>query len=90
MQRVVNHKAKIAFKLDEACLLEAQPGDRLILDRVSERGYVAYVVPRERFKADFSHIRRSTTTNGGGRFDEPVGDDADGGFRLRDADPNAL
>ena len=75
MQRVVNHKAKIAFKLDEACLLEAQPGDRLVLDRVSERGYVAYVVPRARFLKDF----------------EPVGDDAgiggEEGFRLRDAAP---
>ena len=57
MERVVNTKVKIAFKLDEPVELSGKPGDRLVLDRTSERGYVAYVVPRARFKADFTeHI----------------------------------
>ena len=61
MQRVVNKKTKIAFKLSEGCELRAQAGDRIILDLVEGEGddaaYVAYNVPRERFKQDFTVVK---------------------------------
>ena len=65
MQRVVNTKIKLAFKLDEHVDLKAEPGDRLLVDQTSERGYVAYVVPRARFKQDFEEYPPHTTGGGG-------------------------
>ena len=61
MRTVINQKPKLAFKLGEPCDLKAEKGDRLILDRVSEvegqePTYVAYVVPQERYRADFTEV----------------------------------